>query len=194
MLQEGGVKIWRPRQVSHFHVGYNCMANRELKCHADICWCGQTWVCAPRGEKCSRGAEEEPIAYYSLWVCMEPSNKHCHRSASIPSCPWQQFFSILLPAYSQLMSYCAGFRREQCWRHTRTNHRQNCNVDSILWGRLLCIWPISWITKQDGCSTWKRWYNQFGNIWIIFGCTSLSNTFPFFSPSSSPRVLRPSIL
>ena len=131
---------------------------------------------------------------HSGYVWSLQTNKHCHRSASIPSCPWQQFFSILLPAYSQLMSYCAGFRREQCWRHTRTNHRQNCNVDSILWGRLLCIWPISWITKQDGCSTWKRWYNQFGNIWIIFGCTSLSNTFPFFSPSSSPRVLRPSIL
>jgi len=189
MLQEGGVKIWRPRQVSHFHVGYNRMANRELKCYADICWCRQTWVCAPRGEKCSWGAEEEPIAYYSLWVCMRLSNDivtDLHLSHRAHG-------NNVFPSYSKLMSYCAGSRREQCWRHTRTNHRQSCNVDSILWGRLLCIWPISWITKQDEyeCSTWKRWYNQFGNIWIIFGCTLLSNAFPFFLPSSLPLTACP---
>ena len=38
-----------------------------------------------------------------------------------------------------------------------------------------------WVQHMEG--VWKG-YNQFGNVWIIFGCTSLSNTFPFFSPSS----------
>jgi len=36
------------------------------------------------------------------------------------------------PSYSRLMSYYAGSQREQCWRHTRINHRQSCSMDSIL--------------------------------------------------------------
>lgn len=69
MLQEGGVKIWRPRQVSAAPPFRSVIEGPKI-C-ADLRRRRQTRVCARRGAGCGGGVQEDPVPDCPFWVRIE---------------------------------------------------------------------------------------------------------------------------